>query len=148
MGARQKTTRQIPGQFLRHIWKQRLFSGEDLRATDGRRIEVLSPGRLNYNRGPDFIDACIRIGDLTYCGDIELHRNFSDWTHRSHPSYNAVILQVVFNSKPGAPPPVTKSNRKIPVLVLNRAFQLYKDYCNRMSRSRSGGFVDSTHPLK
>lgn len=142
MGAQQQSFQQIPERFLRQIWNHRLFATENLQTTDGERIDILSPGRMNQNSGPDFLDARVRIGGLTFCGNIELHWHISDWKNHGHhrdPSYNAVVLHVVFSNKPGAPLPVTESKRHIPVLVLNKYLTThYHDLWNKMINIEQG----------
>ncbi len=121
MGAKHKTARHIPERFLRQIWHHRLFAADNLQTTDGQRLEILSTGEINNNSGPDFLDARLRIGNLTFRGNVELHKHFSGWTDHGHqrdPLYNAVILHVVFTNEAPVTSPKTKSKREIPVLVL------------------------------
>ena len=111
----------VPERFLRQIWKHQQFATSHLHTMDGKPVEILSPGTLNTDGGPDFSDARIRIGGVLYTGDVELHQNYEDWTKHSHhvdPKYNKVILHVVFQGSPHQAPPVTQSNRAVPVLIL------------------------------
>ena len=45
----------VPEQVLRCIWYDRLFRADEVSTFDGRPIEVLSPGRWNFEEGPDFV---------------------------------------------------------------------------------------------
>lgn len=79
-----------------YMWKHRLI-GEKA-TTDGRRVEVISPGRHNSDAGPDFYGARIRIGGEEWGGTVEVHVKASDWHrhgHESDPAYDNVILHVV-----------------------------------------------------
>ena len=94
---------QVPERFIRHIWQHQLFTGTNLRTPDGRPVEILSPGRANYDGGPDFKDARIRINQITYCGDVELHCDAASWRSHNHDTdahYNKVILHVVMTADP------------------------------------------------
>ena len=122
MGAR-RTPRHVPEKFLRQLWKNRHFEQSDLKTTDGRPIEIISPGTLNRDGGPDFIAARLRIAGITYRGAVELHQGPRDWIEHHHhldPKYNPVILHVVLHAGTGAFPPLTKSRRALPVLLLDR----------------------------
>jgi hypothetical protein len=119
----QRKPRHIPERFLRQLWKHQQFRTTELATTDGRPIRVLSPGRLNRDGGPDFIDAAIRIGGIVYRGDVELHQRAEEWANHLHQhdrKYNAVILHVVLNSPKSAGLPTTASRRPLPVLELSR----------------------------
>ena len=111
----------IPERFLRRIWIQQSFPASELKTTDGRPLKIILPGRLNRNSGPDFIGARIRIGEILFTGDVELHRYSENWReHRHHkdPRYNSVILHVVYGGKQSHAPPLTKSGRPVPVFIL------------------------------
>lgn len=72
--------------------------GPVLTATDGRRVEIVSPGIHNLDAGPDFSAAIVRAGDETWGGNVEIHVKASDWKRHGHhtdPAYDTVILHVV-----------------------------------------------------
>lgn len=85
--------------FLHYLWASRRW----LRliptgAWAGQPLEVIDPGRLNYHAGPDFLEARVRIGDLLWCGAVEIHRASAEWYRHGHqddPAYSSVILHVV-----------------------------------------------------
>ena len=115
--------RHIPERFLRQIWKHQLFDRTSLQTVDGRAVEIESPGRLNPDSGPDFLDARIGIGGVRYSGNIELHRSAGEWNEHGHqrsPLYNGVILHIVLHTPPEQLIQRTKSRRGVPVLVLER----------------------------
>jgi hypothetical protein len=83
---------------MQYIWQHRLWMPANMTTVDGRRVQILDPGRLNTDAGPDFFNAKIIIGGEKWAGDVEIHVRASDW-HRHHhdgdPAYNSVILHVV-----------------------------------------------------
>lgn len=107
---------------LQRIWLQRDFSASRAALTDGRAVEVISPGRWNLLGGPDFKDAQVRLGDQILVGDVEVHFHAGDWMahrHRENPAYAHVVLHVLlFPPEPGTPVPRRSDGKEIPALVL------------------------------
>jgi len=88
-------------EFLAYAWAYRLYDGQKLCTTDGEIIQIIDPGRLNRNSGPDFENAKIKIGDAIWAGQVEIHVNASDWYahgHETDAAYQNVILHVVFKA--------------------------------------------------
>jgi hypothetical protein len=84
--------------FIQFIWKHGLYSGKSLKTTCGQELEILSHGEQNVHAGPDFFNARIRLEQLIWAGNVEVHRRASDWYRHGHhldPAYNNVILHVV-----------------------------------------------------
>ena len=80
-----------------YLWKYRLLS-DRLATVDGRQVEVIYPGRLNSDAGPDFSGARLRIAGQEWCGNVEIHVKASDWFAHHHDrdaAYGNVILHVV-----------------------------------------------------
>lgn len=83
---------------MQYVWQHRLLPSADLRTVDGRSVQVLDPGRLNTESGPDFFNAKIQIGDKLWVGDVEVHVLASDWHRHGHDgdeAYRSVVLHVV-----------------------------------------------------
>mgnify|MGYP003393922255 CR=1 FL=1 len=88
----------IKEDLLQFIWEQQLFDRHALRTTDGKPVEVIKPGRLQSNSGPDLSDARVRIGGQIWAGTIEVHVRSSEWYahgHEKDPAYDNVVLHVV-----------------------------------------------------
>lgn len=86
-------------EFIYYLWENRLLS-KNIQTVDGDSIYVVSVGNRNYDSGPDFLDARIRIGGTLWCGHVEIHVNASDWFrhgHQNDDAYKNVILHVVYN---------------------------------------------------
>ena len=82
---------------LQEFWDT-ITPGSVLDLSSGGKCTILTPGIRNKGKGPDFMDAVIRIGDSERRGDVELHRKTSDWHvhgHSSDPAYGNVILHAV-----------------------------------------------------
>ena len=83
---------------LHYVWRMQLFNRHELCTTTGLPIEILHPGFLNTHAGPDFLNAHLRIGNIIWAGNVEMHLKASDWIKHNHQADNAydnVILHVV-----------------------------------------------------
>lgn len=112
--------------FLHYLWQNNLFA-RPLSTIDGEQITVINPGFHNFNAGPDFSNARIRIGDTIWAGNVEIHINSSDWFkhgHQNDDAYSNIALHVVFKNDSKIPIP------GIPICELNDAvdYELYKAY--------------------
>lgn len=66
-----------------------------------KKVQVLSPGRINLYEGPDFLDIAILLNGKIIVGDAEFHHSSSLWNehkHTSDPKYQSVILHIVFEN--------------------------------------------------
>lgn len=81
------------------VWQQRLFS--HLTIPQGHTIEIIHPGLRNFDAGPDFFNAKVRIDGQLWAGNVEMHCRASDW-HRHHhdndTAYSNVILHIVLQA--------------------------------------------------
>jgi hypothetical protein len=99
LGERVKLATAIPERWVVEIWQKRLPGRTDLVTEDGEPLEIIYPGRINDGRGADLLDAVIATRQGLRRGDVEVHvKTSSWWAHRHYqdPSYNRVILHVVF----------------------------------------------------
>jgi len=108
--------------FLYEIWKEQSFI-KNLCTRDGQHIQVVDNGVENKELGgPDFKNARIKIGNITYLGDIEIDCYHSDWKNHGHylnKKYNKVILHLVLNSNSTQHYVFTQEGRKIQSISLN-----------------------------
>jgi hypothetical protein len=118
---------------LQFIWQFQYFNRQHLQFTTGEDFEIVYPGTLNTNQGPDFLAAKIRIGHAVLVGPVELHTKTSEWYKHAHqldPRYNPVILHVVWENDLDS-----SNNNTIPVLTLKERvpkllLQQYEDWMN------------------
>ncbi len=67
--------------------------------TAGEVLNILKPGILNSDAGPDFSQAKIKIGNIDWVGNVEIHIQSSGWYEHKHDqdaAYENVILHVVW----------------------------------------------------
>jgi hypothetical protein len=86
-------------EFIAFIWKNKLFNNT-LESIEGKEIEIVHPGYQNFDAGPDFREARVRIGETLWVGNIEIHTTTQDFIrHQHHLDYNYrnLILHVVWN---------------------------------------------------
>ncbi len=120
---------------MQYIWQHRLWSQQDLRTVDGRRLQIIDPGQLNTNSGPDFFNAKIKIEGELWAGNIEIHVRASDWFRHNHDkdrTYDNVILHVV--DKDDAP--VYRTNGElIPQLCMTCTPDFHRHYAMLVNNS-------------
>ncbi|MCI4671038.1 MAG: DUF2851 family protein [Bacteroidia bacterium] len=105
--------------FLHYVWEKRYLPPKGLLSSDNQDLQILKPGILNLNQGPDFLNAKIQIDEVFHHGQVEIHLHSQDWyRHRHHldPHYNSCILHVVFESN--NVPALRQDGTEIPELVL------------------------------
>ena len=114
------------------IWQQAV--GNKLTSTEDTVVNVIYPGRINGDNGPDFRDAVIAHKSHLMKGDVEVHIKSSDWYshgHNTDAEYNNVILHVVMwhdcNSAT-----LLQSSKAVPIICLAMALrqQAYLLPCN------------------
>lgn len=118
---------------LQYIWQFQYFNKSELKTTAGEQLQIIYPGKLNSNQGPDFTNAQIKIDNTILVGSIELHLKASQWNEHGHSTdanYKNVILHVVFeNDLPVSSVPVLELQPRISNLLLDR----YTDLMNSAS---------------
>jgi hypothetical protein len=87
-------------EYLHHLWKNKQIPFHQLKLTTGENILINDVGQHNkFESGPDFSNGKIKIGNITWFGNIELHIKSSDWYQHNHnldKAYDNVILHVVY----------------------------------------------------
>lgn len=103
---------------LHFIWRFQHFDRNDLRTSCGQTLDVYLNGYWNHDAGPDFMGGKVKLGEMLWFGNVEIHVRSSDWKAHGHEfdaNYNNVILHVVWEENE-----LIKSfdGQSIPTLVL------------------------------
>jgi len=83
---------------LLNWWISQATHRPELITTEGQRLIVLDPGRINDGPGPDIGSCHLLLDDLELSGDVEMHLEAKSWFahgHQGDPAYDQVILHVV-----------------------------------------------------
>lgn len=109
-------------ELLHYVWQYQLFDTANLLTDEGQPLKILKTGTPHSDSGPDFENARIVIGGMTWAGKVEIHILSSDWKRHGHhrdPAYDGVILHVVWkNDQPvyrgdGTPLPALSLHNRI-----------------------------------
>ena len=113
---------------LHYVWRHKIYPLEPLHTTKQQRIEVIDPGLPNRHAGPDFFNAKLKIDDVLWVGNVEIHTHASEWYTHGHdhdPLYANVILHVVEE----ADAEVFRSNGEpLPTLILHPSKEITQRY--------------------
>ena len=101
-----------------YVWKHKLYAESGLVTTDGVPVTVIDPGIPNTDAGPDFFNAKVRIGDILWAGNVEIHERSSDWFvhhHDKDKAYDTVILHIIIRHDASV---YRANNEPIPQMIL------------------------------
>lgn len=129
----------VPEDFVQEIWERHLFSSGNLSTADGKPVTILNGGSRNFDTGPDFLRATLRIDGVNWIGDVEIHVTSGQWNEHRHgddPRYNSVVLHVVLEADMWTNTLRREDGSLIPELVLldhieTPVRRLLHDYRNR-----------------
>lgn len=127
-------TQTMTEKLLQYLWNNKVFKHFNFKDIEGNDIEILDFGQWNTNAGPDFLMAKIKINNVIFAGNIELHVKSSDWIFHNHsqdPNYHHIILHAVFQNDADI---AEFKDRNIPTLEL-------KEYIDEKIFSRYQKFL-------
>jgi len=104
--------------FLHYLWQFQYFNKKELVTTSGEAITILNPGILNADAGPDFSQVKIKIDQIEWAGNVEVHIQSSGWYEHKHDTdaaYENVVLHVVWEENK---PVFRKDGTRLPTLQL------------------------------
>ena len=104
---------------LHYVWQHRLLPAKTLKTDRGETVDVIDPGLLNSNAGPDFFNAKVKVDGQLWVGNVEIHEHASDWYKHGHDedaNYDNVVLHVCGVLDDTAR---TKSGRALPQLQID-----------------------------
>ncbi len=106
--------------FLHYVWKYQKLNTSNLLTVAGDEVVVIHPGQHNFNSGPDFFNAQLKINGQLWAGNVELHLASSDWYahgHETDVAYDSIILHVVWKHDTNV---FNKNQKPFDTLVLER----------------------------
>ena len=128
--------------FICRIWEDG-SNYKELKTCNSEDVEIIDRGIKNFDAGPDYKDARVRIAGIVYTGSIEIHRDVNDWylhNHKGDNKYNDVILHVAFygSDTEDTESPRVKKSRSIPTIILSdhltrSIHEIWKDIINNPS---------------
>ncbi len=134
---------------LYEIWEKQDYEGS-LHTISGDEIEVLDLGVRNADTaGPDYRNARIRVGNLTFVGDIEIDCDYSDWKVHGHnidSKYNKVIIHASLNNRNNHPYVYTRDGRKIPTICMKHFIS--SDTLDGLAEKKKTRSYGENHNLK
>lgn len=113
---------------LHYVWQHRIYPLGTLHTEDGAEIDIIDPGLHNFNAGPDFFNAKVKIGGQLWVGNVEIHERASDWfrhQHQQDAAYNNVVLHVVSVADEQA---LTLDGKSLPQLILTVPSEILRNY--------------------
>ena len=113
---------------LHYVWQHRIYPLRTLHTEDGAEVDIIDPGLHNFNAGPDFFNAKVKIGGQLWVGNVEIHERASDWfrhQHQQDAAYNNVVLHVVSVADEQA---LTLDGKSLPQLVLTVPPEILRNY--------------------
>ena len=119
---------------FQYLWKHTLYRPDNLYTIDGEPVVVLHPGTQNFDAGPDFLEARIKIGNTIWAGNVELHIRSSDWyrhRHTGNPRYKNIILHIVYENDV----PVTDASFPTMILKDNLREEVILEYRYLMDKT-------------
>ncbi len=120
-------------QFLHYLWKHKLYSLNNLITECNQQVEVIHPGEYNTNAGPDFFNAKIKLNNILWVGNVEIHSKASEWHYHQHHTdgaYNNVILHVVEEVDCSTQNALGKTVPALKMLYSSSIHQQYRELIN------------------
>lgn len=118
---------------LHYVWKHKMFPIGTLLTTEGEEVEVIDPGLLNGDAGPDFFNAKVKINGTLWAGNIEIHDLASQWHTHGHDkdhAYDNVVLHVVGRADSQA---VTAEGKRLPQMELAVPEKVSRNYAELLA---------------
>jgi hypothetical protein len=124
----------VKEEFLQYIWQTSLFRNESLKTTAGHSLQIIKPGTLNQDSGPDFFNSKLLLDQTLWAGNVEVHLHSSEWMQHGHQfdaAYNNVVLHVVYEhdeeivNQLGKSIPTLELRSYIPAAIIAKYNQLY-----------------------
>lgn len=116
----------VDERLIQAIWHDQMIERSRLATASGKALEILEPGRWNTARGPDFLDARLRLAGQEIKGDIEIHVDSADWRRHQHDHdfyYNNVVLHVSLRASDDRPHDEKQNGKRLERLILEHTLE-------------------------
>lgn len=139
--------------FLHFIWQHQYFDKKDLCTAESQPIEIFDQGFLQSDAGPDFFQCRIKISEILWSGNVEIHVNSSAWLQHHHDEdkgYDNVVLHVVWENDvniyrtDGTLIPVLELKERIDVDLIDRYKRLIDQPSRILCKSQYAGIDQLT----
>ncbi len=122
--------------FLHFIWQYQYFNKKNLVTTENEVVNILKPGIYNTASGPDFEGVKVKVGEIEWSGQAEIHIKSSMWDQHRHQNdsiYNGVVLHIVWEDDKVI---FRKDGTRIPTIELKDRIEdsLIEGYYNFFSK--------------
>ncbi|SFF01798.1 DUF2851 family protein [Thermophagus xiamenensis] len=120
---------------LHFVWQHKLYKQGLFLSDQGQKIEIVHPGLPNSDSGPDFFNAKIKLDDVLWAGNVEIHLKASDWIRHQHHldhRYDNVVLHVVLDDDESVS---TASGRNVPTWKMEIPDTVLRQY-HELTRKR------------
>ncbi len=121
---------------IHYVWKHKMYPAGPLFTTDGQPLEIVDPGLLNANQGPDFFNAKVKIGATMWVGNVEIHERSSQWYEHGHDrdeAYNNVVLHVATQVDA---PVMTSDGKQLPQMQISVPETVLRNYHTLLTTDR------------
>jgi hypothetical protein len=111
----------VPEALVHDLWRHQRFDVDGLTTTEDAPVQVLDPGTLNTDAGPDFQNAHVRIDGMDWRGHVEIHTTSGGWFEHGHnddPRYDSVVLHVTLHADVWTGGLLRADESRIPEVVL------------------------------
>lgn len=117
---------EVDERLIQVIWADQLLRRGEMVTASGKSLEIIEPGRWNTSRGPDFLDARIRLAGEIVQGDVEIHLDSADWTRHGHHQdfeYNRVVLHAALKAHDDRPFEEKQNGQRLERVVLENLLE-------------------------
>ena len=111
----------VPEALVHDLWRHQRFDPNGLTTTENAPAQILDPGTLNTDAGPDFQNAHVRIDGMDWRGHVEIHVTSGGWFEHGHnddPRYDSVVLHVTLHADMWTGGLLRADESRIPEIVL------------------------------
>ena len=77
---------------LHYVWQHRLLPAKTLKTDRGETVDVIDPGLLNNNAGPDFFNAKVKVDGQLWVGNVEIQGQSENSVASDKPMHTVLLI--------------------------------------------------------